>query len=152
VKIELRSPVEEDVPIFFAHQLEPEALRMASFPSRDLEAFTAHWHKTAADPSALRKTIVSDGRVAGYVASFMREGAREVCYWLGKDFWGKGIATKALSAFLAEEGRRPLWARVAKSNPGSVRVVEKCGFQIVAEEEYTNAVGDDVPEFVLKLA
>lgn len=149
--IELRGPVASDVPVFFAHQLEPEALLMASFPSRDQAVFTAHWTKTAADPAVLRKTIVSDGRVAGYVASFERVGLREVCYWLGKEFWGKGVASQALSAFLEEETRRPLWARVAKTNPGSARVVEKCGFAIVAEEKYSNGAGDEIEEFVLKL-
>lgn len=151
MKIELRAPVPEDVAVFFSHQQEPEALRMASFPSRDQDVFTAHWNKTAADPAVLRKTIVADGRVAGYVASFERVGLREVCYWLGKDFWGKGIATRALSSFLEEESRRPLWARVAKTNPGSVRVVQKCGFKVVAEDEYANGSGVNVPEFVLKL-
>jgi RimJ/RimL family protein N-acetyltransferase len=99
MKIELRDPVAADVLVFFVHRQEPEALRMASFPSRDRTVFTAHWTKTAADPAALRKTILADGRVAGYVASFMRGDSREVCYWLGKEFWGKGIATRALSAF-----------------------------------------------------
>jgi RimJ/RimL family protein N-acetyltransferase len=151
MKIELRDPVAEDVSVFFAHQQEPEALRMASFPSRDHAAFTAHWAKTAADPANLRKAILADGRVAGYVGSFMRGDEREVCYWLGKEFWGKGIATRALSAFLREESRRPLWARVAKSNPGSLRVVQKCGFAITAEDKYENSAGEEVEEFVLKL-
>jgi RimJ/RimL family protein N-acetyltransferase len=151
MKIELRDPVAGDVPVFFAHQQEAEALRMASFPSRDLAAFGAHWDKTAGDPTVLRKTIVADGRVAGYVASFERAGLREVCYWFGKNFWSRGVATRALELFLGVEARRPLRARVAKSNPASVRVVEKCGFKVAAEETYTNGAGEEVAEFVLKL-
>ncbi|HEX4047136.1 MAG TPA: GNAT family N-acetyltransferase [Elusimicrobiota bacterium] len=151
MKIELRAPVVDDVPVFFAQQREPEALRMASFPSRDFAAFTAHWSKTDADPAALRKTILANGRAAGYVASFERERRREVCYWLGQDVWGKGVATKALADFLKEETRRPLWARVAKTNPASRRVVEKCGFKVVAEETHANEAGEEIEEFVLKL-
>jgi RimJ/RimL family protein N-acetyltransferase len=151
MKIELRDPVAEDLPIFFAHQQELEALRMADWTARDKEAFMAHWAKTAADPAVLRKTILAGAVVAGYVGSFERANLREVCYWLGEDVWGKGVATKALAAFLAEEVRRPLWARVAKRNPASVRVVEKCGFTIVGEEKYSNAAGEEVEEYVLKL-
>jgi RimJ/RimL family protein N-acetyltransferase len=147
MNVELRDPVAEDVPVFFAHQLEPDALRMASFPSRDRAAFSAHWDKTAANPDARRRTILADGRVAGYIASFEREGLREVCYWLGKEFWSRGVATAALKLFLAEEKRRPLWARIARTNPASLHVAEKCGFAVVAEE----GAGEDAEEFVLRL-
>ena len=151
MKVSLRDPAAEDVSIFYAQQLEPAALLMAAFPSRDKDIFMAHWAKTAADPAVLRKTILADGFVAGYVASFERLGTREVCYWLGKDVWGKGIATQALANFLAEEIRRPLWARVAKRNPASVQVLKKCGFAIVGDDKYPNEAGEEVEEFVLKL-
>jgi RimJ/RimL family protein N-acetyltransferase len=151
MKTELRDPVAEDLPIFFAHQREPAALRMADWTARDEDTFMAHWAKTAADPSVLRKTILAGGLVAGYVGSFERQKLREVCYWLGEDVWGKGVATKALAAFLGEEVRRPLWARVAKNNPASLRVLEKCGFTIAGADKYANGAGEEVEEFVLKL-
>ena len=151
MRIELRTPAAEDVQIFFAHQQEPEALLMGAFVARDRDVFMAHWAKTAADPAVLRKTILADGLAAGYVASFESFGKREVGYWIGKDAWGKGVATKALSEFLTEETRRPLWARVAKRNPASLRVAEKCGFAIVGEDKYPNEAGEVVEEFVLKL-
>ena len=151
MNIELRDSSAGDLPIFFAHQQEPEALLMGAFVARDLDAFTAHWTKTSADPTVLRKTILADGLVAGYVVSFVRFEVREIGYWLGKDAWGKGIASKALSEFLAEETRRPLWARVAKRNPASLRVAEKCGFSISGEDKHRNEAGEEVEEFVLKL-
>jgi RimJ/RimL family protein N-acetyltransferase len=50
----------------------------------------------------------------------------EVGYWIGREYWGKGVATEALSQFLAHaEVRRPLHAAVAKHNVGSIRVLEK---------------------------
>ncbi|MFN8426694.1 MAG: GNAT family N-acetyltransferase [Anaerolineales bacterium] len=30
---------------------------------------------------------------AGSIGSWDMEGKREVGYWIGKEFWGKGIAT-----------------------------------------------------------
>jgi RimJ/RimL family protein N-acetyltransferase len=47
---------------------------------------------------------------------FEQLGEREVGYWLGKGYWGKGIATQALKEFLKHIGTRPLYAHVAKHN------------------------------------
>ena len=150
--VSLREPSTGDAEVFYLHQLEAEACRMAAFPSRDHAAFTAHWAKTSADPSNTRLTILSDGRPAGYVACFSRFELREVCYWVGKEFWGKGVATKGLALFLERIQERPLHARVAKSNPASLRVVQKCGFVIVAEETYSDHNGVQIEEFLLKLS
>jgi len=92
--------------------------------------------------------------VAGYVVSFERADLREVGYWIGKEFWGRGIATLALGSFLECDPARPLHARVAKSNRGSVRVLEKCGFTICADETVPPLVErgkDGVEESLLRL-
>ena len=44
---------------------------------------------------------------------FDRDGKRLVGYWIGREFWGKGLATKALAELLAEVTARPLHAYVA---------------------------------------
>ena len=127
-KTELRPISESDLPIFYLHQADEEAARMADFPIRTEEAFYAHWHKIMADPLNILRTILYKGKVAGNVVSFIMEGRREVGYWLGREFWGKGIATAALQLFLEEIGERPLFAFSAHSNPASARVLQKCGF------------------------
>ena len=76
-----------------------------------------------------------DGEVTGNVLSFERDGRREVGYWLGRDHWGRGVATAALVAFLGEEETRPLHAGVLAANGGSLRVLEKCGFAVCGEED-----------------
>lgn len=96
---------------------------------------------------------MSDGRVAGYLTSFLRDDVREVGYWLGREFWGKGLATRALREFLAVETRRPLAARVAKHNAGSLRVVQKCGFTITGEDRWQpHGSAPWIAEWVLTLA
>lgn len=140
--VELRDVVESDLPIFYEQQLDPEATQMAHFPSRDRDAFMAHWAKILPNPNNRTRAIVFNGQVAGNIASFEQHGHREVGYWLGKEFWGKGIATRALSTFLVQETTRPLYGYVVKHNIASRRVLEKCGFLPYAEEEN---------EFVLKL-
>jgi RimJ/RimL family protein N-acetyltransferase len=143
----LRDVVEADVPIFFEHQRDPEATRMAAFPARDREAFTAHWQKILANDEGTKKTILFDGQVAGNILVFERDGKRLVGYWIGREFWGKGVATRALAELLTEETLRPLYAYVATSNLGSIRVLEKCGFTLVGHKtEFDERLGEEIEE------
>jgi RimJ/RimL family protein N-acetyltransferase len=124
----LRDVIESDLSVFFEHQRDPEATAMADFPARDRETFDAHWQRILADETLTKKTIVFEGQVAGNAVSWEQDGRRLVGYWLGREFWGKGLATKALAELIDELDRRPLYAYVAKTNAGSIRVLEKCGF------------------------
>jgi RimJ/RimL family protein N-acetyltransferase len=129
-EVVLRDVVEDDLPIFFQQQLDPEATRMAAFPAREIWTdFLAHWRtKILGNPANSKQTIVWNERVAGNVLSWSDGDRRLVGYWLGREFWGKGIATAALAEFLDHERSRPLHAFVAAHNVGSIRVLEKCGF------------------------
>ena len=148
----LRDVTEDDLPVFFTHQQDPDACRMAAFPSRDKEAFMAHWARILADASVLKRAILLDGQLVGNIGSYLLEGKREVGYWIGKEHWGKGIATRALSAFLLLEPVRPLFAHAAKRNPAYKRVLEKCGFETIGEDSWTPTGGSEVvEEYVLVL-
>ena len=151
--IQLRNVTESDLSIFYEQQLDPEATQMAAFPSRDKEAFLSHWkNKVLVVNSVQVKTILFNGVVAGNIVCFTQLGEREVGYWLGKEFWGKGIATRALEEFLKTIETRPLYAHVAKHNIGSRRVLEKCGFTVVAEDRFfSEFFGKNIDEFILTL-
>ena len=112
-----------------------------------------HWKtKVLGDDSVLVKTILFNGEVAGNIVCFEQLGDREVGYWLGKNYWGKGIATKALEEFLKQIETRPLYAHVAKHNIGSRRVLEKFGFTISGEERFFSQIlGKDIEEYILVL-
>jgi RimJ/RimL family protein N-acetyltransferase len=129
-KIQLRNVEANDLPLFFEHQRDPIAVAMVAFDSRDRAAFDQHWAKLLADDSLLKKTVIVDGEVAGNIGSWTAEGKREVGYWIDRAFWGRGVATEALSAFLCLEQTRPLYAGVAKHNVASIRVLQKCGFKL----------------------
>jgi RimJ/RimL family protein N-acetyltransferase len=143
----LREVVEADLAVFYEHQRDPEAAAMASFPPRDRDAFIAHWAKTLANDSVLTRTVVSDGEVAGNIACWEADGRMLVGYWIGREFWGRRLATRALAELLGVVKARPLHAYVAKGNVASIRVLEKCGFVEVSEQK-----GDDgIEELVLEL-
>ena len=152
----LRDVLSDDLPIFFEQQLNQEANYMAAFTAKDptdQEAFMAHWQRILADKTVILQTILFNGQVAGSVSSFEDEGRPEVTYWLGKEYWGKGIATWALKEFLVHHNQtRPMYARVAKDNLGSHRVLEKCGFTIISEAKgFANARGQEIEELLLEL-
>ncbi len=145
-EIYLRPPTEADLETFYEQQLDPEATRMAAFRAREREPFMAHWKKIMADDTVRLRTIVYQGRIAGNVVSFEQSGEREVGYWLGREFWGKGIATGALRLFIEGETVRPLYAYVAKPNIASQRVLEKCGFLLLLEDSGMSIEPDIVLE------
>jgi RimJ/RimL family protein N-acetyltransferase len=151
----LRDVVADDLPIFFAQQLDAEANWMAAFTAKDptdREAFMAHWRRILADPAVIIRTIVHDDQAVGHVLSYEEDGRPEVSYWIGKAYWGRGFATQALVAFLTHENqKRPIYARVAKDNPTSRRVLEKCGFAAVEESVgFANARGVEIAELLLE--
>jgi len=127
---------------------------MAAFTSKDptdRNAFDAHWEKILADESIHIKTILLGGQVAGSVLSYVMGGECEVIYWIGRDFWGKGIATRALKMYLGIISERPLYARAAKDNLGSIRVLEKNGFKVIKTERgYANVRGEEIEEIIFR--
>ena len=154
-RVTLREVVEADVAIFFEHQLDPVAVQMAAFTTKqpaDPERFKAHWARLFGDEQIVKRSVLVDGAVAGLMVSWQQEGRREISYWLGQEYWGRGIATSALRMFLEQELRRPLHARAALDNVGSIRVLEKCGFAIEGHDRgFANARGEEIDEVVMVL-
>ena len=155
LQVSLRPVQTGDLPHFFEHQLDPEATRLAAFPSRDRDAFLSHWtNNIIGNPTALSRTILLGDQVVGNIGAWTDSDLDErlVCYWIGRDFWNRGIASRALSLLLSLETTRPLNARVAKHNYGSIRVLEKAGFKRIAEDVFTLPDGTRVEEFVYILS
>ena len=154
-EVRLRDVADDDLPTFFDQQLDSDANHMAAFTSKDptdKDAFSVHWKKIRGDDTITLKTVLLGEVVAGYIASFERFGDREVSYWFGRTFWGKGVATRSLLEFLGHVATRPLYARVAKDNVASIRVLEKCGFTVSGDDKgFANARGVEVEELIMEL-
>jgi RimJ/RimL family protein N-acetyltransferase len=154
-RITLREIEPSDLEVFFEHQLDPEAIRMAAFVGKDptdKAAFHAHWAKVLRMPGITQRTIVVDGQVAGHIACFPAGEDKEVTYWLGREFWGQGIATRALQILLRLMAERPILARAASDNLASIRVLEKCGFKrIGTNTDFAHGRGEATEECILRL-
>jgi len=147
----LRDVLEDDIAVFFDQQNDAEAVRMAVWAPREHDAFYEHWHRILADDDAVARTIVSGDEVAGNIGSFSRDGRRLVGYWLGREFWGRGLATRALAEFVEEFTVRPLYAEVATTNIGSIRVLEKCGFSLVETTTEQDETFGEIELLVMEL-
>ena len=152
----LRAVIKSDLAVFFNQQLDPTANHMAAFTAKDpadRDVFMQKWAKILRDETITKMTILFNGHVAGSILSHGWFGIPEVSYWIGKEHWGKGIATKALSEFLSHVVVRPLYARAANDNLASIRVLEKSGFTITGKDKgFANARGKEIEEtiFILK--
>jgi RimJ/RimL family protein N-acetyltransferase len=151
----LREVRDEDLPLLFEQWADPVAAQMAAFTApdhMDRDAFERRWSRLRADATVLNRVIVVDEAVAGTIGSWGEAGEREVTYWIGRSYWGRGIATDALNAFLAVDRSRPLYAHVASDNAASRRVLEKCGFRVIATEQgFAEARSAEIEELVLRL-
>ncbi|HEX2838213.1 MAG TPA: GNAT family N-acetyltransferase [Phycisphaerales bacterium] len=153
LRLRLRATAAADVPVLFDLQSDTEANRMAGTKARSREAFFATWEKIFADPKVRSRVIEVDGVIVGGVSCFQAEGRDALGYWIAKQHWGRGIASRAVALFLAVETRRPLHATARRTNTRSLRVLEKCGFRLVGYrmgEETERYVGCELAEFVLE--
>lgn len=154
--VDLRDVAESDLPILFEYQRNKDALRMAAFTAKDpsdRDAFLAHWRRILGDDAVLMRTILVEGQVVGNVGRFFDKqfGKPELTYWVGREYWGRGIATLAVASFLAEHPERPIYARAAQDNAASLRVLEKCRFRPVGKAMgFANARGAEIEEAILE--
>jgi RimJ/RimL family protein N-acetyltransferase len=151
----LRELRDQDLAVLFEQWADPGAAHMAAFTApdhMDRNAFERRWSRLRADETVIAIAIVVDGEVAGTIGSWGDPDEREVTYWIGRSHWGRGIATGALKAFLTVDPSRPLHARIAFDNVASQRVLEKCGFRVIANERgFAEARSGEIEEFVLRL-
>lgn len=153
----LRDVTDDDLAVFFEQQQDPVANRMAAFTAKDptdWAAFAAKWAKILGNEAGTARTVVCGGQPAGNVLSFVApwSGQREVSYWIGREYWGQGVATKALTAFIELLADRPLYARAAADNIASIRVLQKCGFISIGRDKgFAEARGEEIEEVILEL-
>ncbi|GAA1754967.1 GNAT family N-acetyltransferase [Luedemannella helvata] len=154
-EVALRPIEDADLDALFEQMRDPESVRMAAFVAEnpdDRAAFDVHMAKVRASPEATNRAITVDGRLVGSIASFVMDGDTEVTYWIDRSFWGQGIAGRALALLLESVRTRPLFARAASDNTGSIKVLRRAGFEIIGTEvSYANGRKAEIEETILRL-
>jgi RimJ/RimL family protein N-acetyltransferase len=153
--VALRLIEDSDLDAFFDHMCDPESVHMAAFTAKDPDdrkAFDAHMSTVRTSPDTTLRAVTRDGGLVGSISSFVDEDRTEITYWIDRAVWGQGVASEALAQFLDIVVVRPLYARAASDNVGSLRVLRKAGFTIVGTEvSYAPARRTEIEESVLRL-
>jgi RimJ/RimL family protein N-acetyltransferase len=154
-EIALRPVDDADLDALFEQGRDPESVQMAAFTAEDpddREAFDTHMAKVRTSPDGILRAVTRDGRLVGSIASFVVDGDTEITYWIDRSVWRQGVASRALAIFLDTVPARPLHARAASDNIGSLTVVQRAGFAIVGTEtSYANARRAEIEETLLRL-
>lgn len=83
--------------------------------------------------------IERDGALVGCCGARSASGAYEIGYWVGKPYWGQGIATQAAGALIAHLRAREPGCVITIShmaeNEASARVIRKLGFRRTGEKQ-----------------
>lgn len=153
--VTLRPVYDSDLDALFRQMSDPESVRMAAFTAEDpydRQRFDAHMVRVMESPENTLRAITWKGDFVGTIASFVVEGQTEITYWIERAVWGRGVASQALALFLEVVRTRPLYARAASDNAGSLRVLEKTGFRIIdTEVSFAPARGTEIEETILRL-
>ena len=129
--IALRPVLPADLPILFQQQLDPQAVAMSAYPAKDRGEFMRHWEGIMKNKNVTARAILYKEKIAGHIICW-KEGKYEqrIGYWIGKEFWRRGIASTAVAEFLLLMKTRPLFAEVANHNLASQKVLQKNGFTL----------------------
>lgn len=142
-RLTLRAPDMADAPRIATLLGDLDVARMTSriphpYGLDDAEGFIAHCH--ASDPRTGRNFVVEledEGVVGSLGFSTPENGYLEVGYWIGRQWWGRGLATEALQGALmwaaGDWRKRLVAAGHFADNPASGQVLVKAGFLYTGE-------------------
>ena len=152
--IALRPVVDNDLGPLFSQSRDPESVLMAAFTPDDPDdrtAFDAHMARVRSLPDVIMRAVTCDNDLVGSIAAFDLDGRTEVTYWIDRAAWGRGIASRALELLLDLVPARPLYARAASDNAGSLRVLQKSGFKVVGtENSFAHGRNSNIEETILR--
>lgn len=141
--IELRERTIETVRIYFEKSNTAEIKRVLPQKAQSVEEAIADFEKTQLPgATSYGRTVYVDDRYVGDIWCYCIDRKEEpnamISYCIfDTEYWNKGIATEALGVFVEEVTERfqlqTLGAFTYASNKGSIRILEKNGFELVEE-------------------
>ena len=138
----LRWPRLADVPAIVRLAGEKAVAEMTAriphpYSPEDAERFVFQARQANADGTGLQLAVTPKGRPGSLIGMVgigphPETGEPHLGYWIGTPHWGEGYATEAaralIDAFFSYTDEAELTCAARVINPGSRRVIEKCGF------------------------
>lgn len=134
-RVELRPVRREDLPVLYAHETDADAAAQAGVKPRDEASFYALWERILADESVTERAVLADDKLAGRAACFPSNGRLELGCWIGREFWGLGVASRAMGLLLDIVDERPVYGQIQAGNTASIRMTERLGFEKIGEAD-----------------
>ena len=154
-EVTLRPIEDSDLDALFDQMRDPESVRLAAFTVKDpddRETFDSRMATSRTAPDVTTRAVTRDGRLVGSISSFVVNGETEITYWIDRSVWGQGVAGQALALFLEIVRVRPIHARAASDNVGSLKVLQRAGFRVIGTAtSYANARRSEIEETILRL-
>lgn len=103
-----------------------------SLDAKNFIQFCQKYDKSKCLNLAITEDEKAIGGIGITIGNDIYSKSAEIGYWLGEEFWGKGIMTKAIKDMIdiaySRYGINRIYAVVFLHNVASCRVLEKCGF------------------------
>jgi hypothetical protein len=111
-----------DVRLLHEFELDEASNALAGTKPRDWPTFRARWEEILADVEGTRtgvtpRVILADDVVVGAVNISPHDGRDSIGYWIAREHWGRGIASRAVALMLGEFARRPLSCHGGRAQP-----------------------------------
>ena len=145
-RLTLRAMCADDIPAFVPLLDDFEVVKNLThvphpYTEADGRAFIARTEQKRSEGLSLNYAVLLGGETfIGFCTANIEDengerhsGSRELGYWCGRPFWGRGYATEAAQAVVEHAfvvlGATALTSGVYIDNPASLRVLKKLGFR-----------------------
>jgi ribosomal-protein-alanine N-acetyltransferase len=138
--IKLRGMESEDKNLLIRYLNNQDVVRFLSskIPQPYTDQDAEWWVEVGSKQGGTVRAIEYHGLFCGVIGAvrqhFEYSHCAEIGYWLGREYWGKGIATEAVikltQLVFADSKLQRLYAPVFSANKASMRVLEKAGYKL----------------------
>lgn len=102
----------------------------ATMPFPYTEQHAAQFIAGTREPGARQYAVTVNGEPVGNIGAVERESEFELGYWIGRHYWNRGIATRAIALILGHirPTSKRIKAHVFAFNPASAKALYNNGF------------------------
>jgi ribosomal-protein-alanine N-acetyltransferase len=109
------------------------------YPYSDKDALD--WLDSCLEQNCSPHAILLENDIVGCISYWPTDNKIEIGYWVGRQYWGKGICTRAIKLLMGQDQfpkGKVIVAEVAAENTASKKVLLNCGFSLTKKISIEN--------------